>query len=76
MFMRPTGAPIPALSCRSPASPPHFLEDVERALLEVKRYKFPTHYMQGIKLVWGALGQLRHMQARTFESNHASSPKR
>jgi hypothetical protein len=31
--------------------------------------------MHSIKLVWGAPGQVKHMQARAFESNYASPPK-
>ena len=39
---------------------------MEYALLEIEGNKLPAIYMHGVELVWGALGQVKHMRAGAF----------
>jgi hypothetical protein len=48
---------------------------MESAFLKVEGHNFPVHHIHGVKLVWGAPGQVKHVEARAFESNNASPPK-
>jgi hypothetical protein len=76
-FPRQASPPIPALGYRgrSPAASPHLGGQLESAFLKVEGDDFPVHHVHGVKLVWGPPGQVKHVEARAFESNNASPPK-
>jgi len=76
-FPRQASPPIPTLGYRgrSPAASPHLGGQLESAFLKVEGDNFPVHHIHGVKLVWGAPGQVKHVEARAFESNNASPPK-
>jgi len=65
-----------SLGDRAPASPSHLGVQRECALRKVERDDLSASHVQGVELVGGAPGEFAHMEARTFESDYASPPKR
>jgi len=69
-------APSSALGCSGLAPSPQFGGRMEPASLEVKWNNFPAEHMHCVKLICGTPGEVGHLTAGTFKSNHTSSPKR
>jgi hypothetical protein len=72
-FPRQASPPIPALRyCgRSPAASRQLGGQFESAFLKVEGDNFPVHHIHGVELVRGTPGQIKHVEARAFESNNA-----